>query len=172
MLHDAAFVLRALHLAPHRTLAPARPSSKSVPDMQTTCCPTHSTCTTSLPSRLRRRRLLMDDLAADVSPSTGGCRVVAYDRPPYGLSQRPLGGWKSDGENPYTLQGGGRDMENLPYHSLSFEHDCGHAGTLLRHSLYFCHTVQAASHWLALVLVPLSERYLLPGALALVLAVK
>lgn len=50
-------------------------------------------------------RLLMDDLAADVSPSTGGCRVVAYDRPPYGLSQRPLGGWKSDGENPYTLQG-------------------------------------------------------------------
>jgi hypothetical protein len=52
-----------------------------------------------------RRRLLMDDLAAYVSPNTGGCRVVAYDRPPYGLSQRPLS-WQREEDNPYTVEGG------------------------------------------------------------------
>ncbi|EFJ44496.1 hypothetical protein VOLCADRAFT_95177 [Volvox carteri f. nagariensis] len=52
-------------------------------------------------------RLLMDDLAAYVSPATGGCRVVAYDRPPYGLSQRPLT-WQREEDNPYTLEGGAR----------------------------------------------------------------
>ncbi|GIL93451.1 hypothetical protein Vretifemale_20850 [Volvox reticuliferus] len=52
-------------------------------------------------------RLLMDDLSAYVSPSTGGCRVVAYDRPPYGLSQRPLT-WRREEDNPYTLAGGAR----------------------------------------------------------------
>lgn len=41
-----------------------------------------------------RRRLVLDDLAAYVSPATG-CRVVAFDRPPYGLSQRPLS-WGDD----------------------------------------------------------------------------
>ncbi|KXZ49666.1 hypothetical protein GPECTOR_20g523 [Gonium pectorale] len=52
-------------------------------------------------------RLLMDDLAAYVSPLTGGCRVVAYDRPPYGLSQRPLG-WPREQDNPYGLEGAAR----------------------------------------------------------------
>jgi hypothetical protein len=53
----------------------------------------------------RRRRLLLDDLSALVSPHTGGCRVVAYDRPPYGLSQRPLG-QATGPDSPYTNAGG------------------------------------------------------------------
>ncbi|KAG2438239.1 hypothetical protein HYH02_010940 [Chlamydomonas schloesseri] len=55
-------------------------------------------------------RLQLDELSTAVSPATGGCDVVAYDRPPYGLSSRPLGGWaEGDAEaNPYTLAGGAR----------------------------------------------------------------
>ena len=34
----------------------------------------------------------------------GGCRVIAFDRPPYGLSQRPLS-WEGGEEgSPYTNQ--------------------------------------------------------------------
>lgn len=51
-----------------------------------------------------RRRLLMDKMAKDVSPSTG-CRVIAYDRPPFGLSERPLQ-WDEDSIDPYTVEAG------------------------------------------------------------------
>ncbi|MEW5308478.1 MAG: hypothetical protein WDW38_000436 [Sanguina aurantia] len=49
-------------------------------------------------------RLLMDKMAKDVSPSTG-CRVIAYDRPPFGLSERPLQ-WDEDSIDPYTVEAG------------------------------------------------------------------
>ncbi|KAG2487620.1 hypothetical protein HYH03_013759 [Edaphochlamys debaryana] len=53
-------------------------------------------------------RLVMGGLAAHVSPGTGGCRVIAYDRPPYGLSARPVvrQGETEAEDNPYTLRGG------------------------------------------------------------------
>ncbi|KAK9829636.1 hypothetical protein WJX72_006997 [[Myrmecia] bisecta] len=35
------------------------------------------------------------------------CRVIAFDRPPYGLSERPLS-WASDAENPYSNEGGAK----------------------------------------------------------------
>lgn len=45
----------------------------------------------------------MDELAQlGVSPE--GCRVIAFDRPPFGLSERPLQ-WEGEGpDNPYTVE--------------------------------------------------------------------
>ena len=42
----------------------------------------------------------MDDVCNQVGPS---CRIVAYDRPPFGLSSRPLK-WRKEEANPYTLE--------------------------------------------------------------------
>ncbi len=49
-------------------------------------------------------RLLLDDLAAYTTPFRGS-KVVAFDRPPYGLSGRPLQ-WEDPDDNPYTNEGG------------------------------------------------------------------
>ena len=38
-----------------------------------------------------------------LSEAAGGCRVIAFDRPPFGLSQRPLT-WQGEESNPYTNQ--------------------------------------------------------------------
>lgn len=46
----------------------------------------------------------MDKMANSVSPSTG-CRVIAFDRPPFGLSERPLQ-WDEDTIDPYTVEAG------------------------------------------------------------------
>ena len=41
-----------------------------------------------------------------VSDDYPGCHVIAFDRPPFGLSQRPLQ-W-AEGRDPYTTEGGAR----------------------------------------------------------------
>ena len=43
---------------------------------------------------------------ATVSGAFPGCRVVAFDRPPFGLSERPLQ-WEA-GLEPYSCAGGAR----------------------------------------------------------------
>ncbi len=49
-----------------------------------------------------REEVMEDASQAGIAP--GGCRVIAFDRPPFGLSQRPLR-WQGDGEdNPYTAE--------------------------------------------------------------------
>jgi hypothetical protein len=45
--------------------------------------------------------------------AAGGCRVIAFDRPPFGLTERPLE-WGHDrtlAYSPYTLEGSGRLAE-------------------------------------------------------------
>lgn len=45
----------------------------------------------------------MEDLS-EAGTGPEGCRVIAFDRPPFGLSQRPLT-WQGEGEaNPYTAE--------------------------------------------------------------------
>lgn len=45
----------------------------------------------------------MEELAR-IGVSAEGCRVIAFDRPPFGLSQRPLS-WQGEGDlNPYTVE--------------------------------------------------------------------
>ena len=41
---------------------------------------------------------------SQVQAGEGGCRVIAFDRPPYGLSQRPLSWQGGDEGSPYTNQ--------------------------------------------------------------------
>lgn len=48
----------------------------------------------------------MDDLAAFTTPTLGS-HIIAFDRPPFGLSQRPRT-WHGDENNPYTVASGGR----------------------------------------------------------------
>lgn len=48
-----------------------------------------------------------------VQAGEGGCRVIAFDRPPYGLSQRPLTWEGGDEGSPYTNKGGARLAEGL-----------------------------------------------------------
>lgn len=50
-------------------------------------------------------RKVMQQLASEVSAVHGSCRVVAFDRPPFGLSERPLE-WPSEEQNPYTQSAG------------------------------------------------------------------
>ena len=47
------------------------------------------------------RRDVMEPLS---QAGEGGCRVIAFDRPPYGLSQRPLSWEGGDEGSPYTNQ--------------------------------------------------------------------
>eukprot|EP00884_Botryococcus_braunii_P015093 jgi/Botrbrau1/23585/Bobra.0141s0049.1 len=55
---------------------------------------------------------VMEDLAK-MGVTAEGCRVIAFDRPPFGLSQRPLS-WPGEGDrNPYTVEGGARLAEGL-----------------------------------------------------------
>lgn len=54
-----------------------------------------------------RRRTVMQPLSeATISDAFPGCRVVAFDRPPFGLSERPLQ-WL-EGLEPYSCTGGAR----------------------------------------------------------------
>jgi pimeloyl-ACP methyl ester carboxylesterase len=53
----------------------------------------------------RCRRFVMRDVAEAVAAQLGGCRVIAFDRPPFGLSQRPLE-WAEGEEGPYGVGGG------------------------------------------------------------------
>ena len=48
----------------------------------------------------------MDAISADPS-LPGGRQVIAFDRPPFGLTQRPLH-WDSATWDPYTCEGGAR----------------------------------------------------------------
>ena len=49
----------------------------------------------------------MQQLAeAHISEDQRGCRIIAFDRPPFGLSERPLE-WE-DGHEPYSVEGGAR----------------------------------------------------------------
>ena len=48
-------------------------------------------------------RPLSEATSGDAFP---GCRVVAFDRPPFGLSERPLE-WE-EGNEPYSCTGGAR----------------------------------------------------------------
>ena len=36
--------------------------------------------------------------------SAGGCRVIAFDRPPFGLTERPLSWEGGDAQSPYSTQ--------------------------------------------------------------------
>lgn len=36
--------------------------------------------------------------------SMGGCRVIAFDRPPFGLTERPLSWEGGDAQSPYSTQ--------------------------------------------------------------------
>ena len=55
---------------------------------------------------------------ATISDAFPGCRVLAFDRPPFGLSERPLE-WE-EGKEPYSVTGGARlacgllDTLNIP----------------------------------------------------------
>lgn len=39
-----------------------------------------------------------------VSKAAGGCRVIAFDRPPFGLTERPLSWTGGDANSPYSAQ--------------------------------------------------------------------
>ncbi len=39
-----------------------------------------------------------------VSRAAGGCRVIAFDRPPFGLTERPLSWSGGDANSPYSAQ--------------------------------------------------------------------
>ncbi|CAL8466073.1 g5609 [Coccomyxa elongata] len=43
-----------------------------------------------------------------VSRAAGSCRVIAFDRPPFGLTERPLTWTGGDANSPYSAQGGAR----------------------------------------------------------------
>ena len=48
-----------------------------------------------------------------VSRAAGGCRVIAFDRPPFGLTERPLSWTGGDANSPYSAQ-----VRHLPSASL------------------------------------------------------
>lgn len=53
-------------------------------------------------------RLVMQPLADRIAAeggAKGGCRVIAFDRPPFGLSERPLS-WATEAQNPYKPAAG------------------------------------------------------------------
>jgi len=74
--------------------------------------------------------------ALSVTPGTrlGSCckllirrRVIAFDRPPFGLSGRPLA-WESEDDNPYTSQAGARFCRGLLTHlGVGRAVVCGHS---------------------------------------------
>lgn len=49
-----------------------------------------------------------------VQAGEGGCRVIAFDRPPYGLSQRPLTWEGGDEGSPYTNKASLQTLRCLP----------------------------------------------------------
>jgi hypothetical protein len=48
-----------------------------------------------------RRRHVMEPLSR-AAASPDGCRVIAFDRPPFGLTERPLRWEGGEEANPYT----------------------------------------------------------------------
>ena len=62
-------------------------------------CPAGLTGLTVAP--VLHRRHLMEPLAG-ASCFPGGCRMIAFDRPPFGLTERPLQWEGGDANNPYT----------------------------------------------------------------------
>lgn len=54
---------------------------------------------------LSLRGMVARDIADQVAARCGSCRVISYDRPPFGLSQRPLE-WPEGEEGPYTQAAG------------------------------------------------------------------
>jgi pimeloyl-ACP methyl ester carboxylesterase len=82
----------------------------------------------------------MRDVAEAVAAQCGGSRVVAFDRPPFGLSARPLE-WAEGEEGPYGVAGGA-DLGAGLLHQLG----CGPA-LVVGHSQGAAVAVEMAARW-------------------------
>lgn len=50
----------------------------------------------------------------ELGEAASGARVIAFDRPPFGLSERPLTWQGSEEDNPYTSQVGRHCLQVMP----------------------------------------------------------
>lgn len=64
------------------------------------CCTFSATAEVCVADMRVRRRTVMDP----VSRAASGCRVIAFDRPPFGLTERPLTWTGGDANSPYSAQ--------------------------------------------------------------------
>ena len=88
----------------------------------------HYDCSVICDMYMHRRHVMEPLCRARASPE--GCRVIAFDRPPFGLTERPLQWAGGEANNPYTAQ--------VPACALA----CALACTMLRDGLNRLHRIE------------------------------